>query len=169
MLALRADEEGELSPEELADREANAKGFKQRLIELGPAYVKLGQILSTRPDLLPESYIRELESLQDDVGPISLAEVEETIEAELGARVSKLFDFFDPAPLGTASLGQVHGARLRSGRAVVVKVQRPRVRVSLAEDIEFFKELAAFMVTHTSVGAHDRRQRPESVGSVPLR
>ncbi len=152
LLDLSADEE-ELPADELADREANAKGFKKRLVELGPAYVKLGQVLSTRPDLLPEQYIRELESLQDDVGPIPLQEVEDTIEGELGGRLSKLFDFFDPEPLGTASLGQVHGARLRGGREVVVKVQRPNIRSALAEDLEFFNELAAFMSSHTGVGA----------------
>ena len=152
LLALSADDEQELPPDEVADREAHAKGFKMRLIELGPAYVKLGQVLSTRPDLLPEPYIRELESLQDDVGAIPLQEVEDTIEAELGGRISKLFDFFDPEPLGTASLGQVHGARMRGGRAVVVKVQRPHIKAALAEDIEFFKELAQFMAAHTSVG-----------------
>ena len=153
LLALGASEEGELPPQEAADAEAHALGFRRRLIELGPAYVKLGQVLSTRPDLLPSPYIRELESLQDDVGPVPLDEVKATIETELGARMSKLFDFFDPEPLGTASLGQVHGARLRGGRAVVVKVQRPNIRASLAEDIEFFAELAAFMAAHTSVGA----------------
>ena len=152
LLDLSADEE-ELPADELADREANAKGFKNRLVELGPAYVKLGQVLSTRPDLLPEQYIRELESLQDDVGPIPLQEVEGTIESELGGRLSKLFDFFDPEPLGTASLGQVHGARLRGGREVVVKVQRPNIRSALADDLEFFNELAAFMSAHTGVGA----------------
>ena len=153
LLALGAGDDDELPPDETADRETHAAGFKRRLIELGPAYVKLGQVLSTRPDLLPAPYIRELESLQDDVGPIPLGDVEATIESELGARLSKLFDFFDPEPLGTASLGQVHGARLRGGRAVVVKVQRPHIRAALAEDIEFFRELAVFMAAHTSVGA----------------
>ena len=152
LLALGAADEKDLPPDELANIEANAAGFKTRLIELGPAYVKLGQVLSTRPDLLPKPFIRELESLQDDVGQIPLSEVEDAIEAELGGRLSKLFDFFDPDPLGTASLGQVHGARLRGGRAVVVKVQRPNIRAALADDIEFFKELAAFMSAHTSVG-----------------
>ncbi len=153
LLALGVDDEGERSSEELADIEAYAAGFKNRLIELGPAYVKLGQMLSTRPDLLPAPYIHELESLQDDVGQIPLEEIEATIQSELGARLSKLFDFFDPEPLGTASLGQVHGARLRGGRAVVVKVQRPHIRAALAEDIEFFRELATFMASHTSVGS----------------
>ena len=153
LLTLGVDDEAERSSEELADIEAQAAGFKNRLIELGPAYVKLGQMLSTRPDLLPAPYIRELESLQDDVGQIPLEEIEATIQSELGARLSKLFDFFDPEPLGTASLGQVHGARLRGGRAVVVKVQRPHIRAALAEDIEFFRELATFMASHTSVGS----------------
>ncbi len=153
LLELGATEEDELLPEEASDREAHAIGFRKRLVELGPAYVKLGQVLSTRPDLLPAPYISELESLQDDVGPIPIEEVEATIQSEFGGRLSKLFDFFDPEPLGTASLGQVHGARLRGGRAVVVKVQRPRVRAILAEDIQFFKELAGFIAAHTSVGA----------------
>jgi len=152
LLALGASDDEELPAEKLADVEANAVGFKKKLVELGPAYVKLGQVLSTRPDLLPAPFIRELESLQDDVGPIPLEQVHETIEKELGARISKLFEFFDPEPLGSASLGQVHGARLREGRPVVVKVQRPNIRAALAEDIEFFRELARFMAAHTGVG-----------------
>src|SRR4051794_28863117 len=137
--------EDELPPEELAERHEQAAGFRKRLVELGPAYVKLGQVLSTRPDLLPEPYIRELERLQDDVGPISLEEVEQTIQEELGGRLSKLFASFDPEPLATASLGQVHAATLREGRQVIVKVQRPNVRASLADDLVFFHELAEFM------------------------
>ena len=144
--------EDDLPPEEIAEQKAHAVGFRKRLVELGPAYVKLGQVLSTRPDLLPEAYIRELETLQDDVGPIPFDEVEQIIEEELGGRISKLFDFFDSEPLGTASLGQVHGARMRGGREVVVKVQRPHIRASLADDLEFFHELAVFMSEHTSVG-----------------
>ena len=152
LLALRGDDDDEVPAEELADIESNAVGFRKKLVELGPAYVKLGQVLSTRPDLLPAPFIRELESLQDDVEPVPLELVEEAIEKELGARISKLFDFFDPTPLGSASLGQVHGARLRGGRAVVVKVQRPHIRAALAEDIEFFRELAEFMAAHSGVG-----------------
>lgn len=144
--------EEDLPPEEVAEQKAHAVGFRKRLVELGPAYVKLGQVLSTRPDLLPEAYIRELETLQDDVGPIPYDAVEQIIEEELGGRISKLFDFFDAEPLGTASLGQVHGARMRGGREVVVKVQRPNIRASLADDLEFFHELAVFMSEHTSVG-----------------
>jgi ubiquinone biosynthesis protein len=153
MALLSSDnDDDELLPQDVAEREAHAIGFRKRLVELGPAYVKLGQVLSTRPDLLPPPYIKELEKLQDDVGQIPLQEIEEAIEHELGGRLSKLFDSFDPDPIGTASLGQVHAATLRGGREVVVKVQRPHVKQALAGDLEFFRELAQFMASHTSVG-----------------
>lgn len=129
-----------------------AEAFRDRLVELGPAYVKLGQVLSTRPDLLPPDYIAELEKLQDDVGPIPTSDVVDIIEAELCARSSKLFASFDEEPLGTASLGQVHAAQLRDGRPVVVKVQRPHVRNQLADDLEFFHQLAQFLSDHTAAG-----------------
>ena len=132
---------------------ARATAFRERLVELGPAYVKLGQVLSTRPDLLPEPYIEQLQQLQDDVGEIPYEEVEEIVQKELGGRISKLFASFETKPLGTASLGQVHAAELRDGRPVVVKVQRPRIRSRLADDIEFFRELARFLTAHSAAGA----------------
>jgi predicted unusual protein kinase regulating ubiquinone biosynthesis (AarF/ABC1/UbiB family) len=127
--------------------------FRKRLVELGPAYIKLGQVLSTRPDLLPANYISELEKLQDDVGEIPVVAVEDIIEEELHGRISKLFASFDPEPIGTASLGQVHAAELRDGRPVVVKVQRPNIRNLLADDLAFFHELAGFLAERTSAGA----------------
>jgi len=130
-----------------------AVAFRKRLVELGPAYIKLGQVLSTRPDLIPETYVRELEKLQDEVPPIPYEEAEQVVESELGARMSKLFESFEREPLGTASLGQVHAAVLRGGRDVVVKVQRPNIRELLADDLEFFRELAGFMTKHTGIGA----------------
>jgi len=142
-------ESGELDG---APSREKATAFRRRLVELGPAYVKLGQVLSTRPDLLPESYIEELETLQDDVGPIPTEEVRATIEEELVARISKLFECFEDEPIGTASLGQVHAATLRDGRRVVVKVQRPHIREQLADDIEYFRELAEFLTAHTEAG-----------------
>ena len=138
-----------------------AVGFRKRLVELGPAYVKLGQVLSTRPDLLPESYVAELARLQDDVTPIPVEQVVDVIESELGARLSKLFGDFDEKPLGAASLGQVHAATLRGGRSVVVKVQRPDIRPQLADDLEFFRELAGFLAAHTEAG-----QRIDLVGVI---
>lgn len=130
-----------------------ARAFRERLVDLGPAYIKLGQVLSTRPDLLPRPYIEELEHLQDDVPPMPYEQIELTVETELGARISKLFASFEQTPLGSASLGQVHGAELRDGRSVVVKVQRPNLRAQLGEDIEYFRELATFLTEHTSAGS----------------
>ena len=130
-----------------------AKAFRERLVELGPAYIKLGQVLSTRPDLLPLAYITELEHLQDDVPEMPFEQVEQTIEEELHARTSKLFASFEDKPLGSASLGQVHAAQMRDGRSVVVKVQRPGLKEQLADDIEYFRELAKFLSAHTAAGA----------------
>ena len=141
--------------EDVKDGESagKARAFRDKLVELGPAYIKLGQVLSTRPDLLPRTYIDELEHLQDAVPPMEYDLVEATIESELGARISKLFASFERDPLGSASLGQVHAAELRDGRSVVVKVQRPNLREQLSEDIEFFRELAGFLTEHTSAGS----------------
>ena len=141
------------SGEDHAGSPRRAEAFRKRLVELGPAYIKLGQVLSTRPDLLPESYIGELEKLQDDVEQIPVDQVEDIIEQELGGRLSKLFAVFEDKPLGTASLGQVHAAELRDGRPVVVKVQRPNIRNALADDVAFFRELASFLSEHTPAGS----------------
>jgi predicted unusual protein kinase regulating ubiquinone biosynthesis (AarF/ABC1/UbiB family) len=135
------------------DVEEKAVAFRRRLVELGPAYVKLGQVLSTRPDLLPPVYVRELARLQDDVPPVPFADVERIVTEELRGRLGKLFGSFDEEPLGSASLGQVHAATLRNGRDVVVKVQRPDIRASLSDDILFFQELAGFLASHTTAGA----------------
>jgi predicted unusual protein kinase regulating ubiquinone biosynthesis (AarF/ABC1/UbiB family) len=139
-------------PDDEQPVDARAVALKERLIELGPAYIKLGQVLSTRPDLVSPAYVKELEHLQDAVPPMALEEVEEIIEQELGAKISKLFGSFEDKPLGSASLGQAHGAQLRDGRDVVVKIQRPGIREVLADDIDFFKELANFLAAHTSAG-----------------
>ncbi|MFN2399882.1 MAG: ABC1 kinase family protein [Gemmatimonadaceae bacterium] len=132
---------------------SRAAAFRKRLVDLGPAYIKLGQVLSTRPDLIPDSYIAELERLQDDVGAIPYTDVERTIEQTFSARMSKLFASFDDTPLGTASLGQVHAAELRDGRPVVVKVQRPGIRDALADDLAYFRELARFLTNRTRAGS----------------
>jgi predicted unusual protein kinase regulating ubiquinone biosynthesis (AarF/ABC1/UbiB family) len=142
----------ESRPGDDTSSDAKAVAFRERLVELGPAYIKLGQILSTRPDLLPPNYVKELEHLQDEVPPMEFTDVESCIEEELGARINKLFLEFDHTPLGSASLGQVHAAKLRDGRDVVVKVQRPGLREQLSQDIEFFRELANFLAAHTSAG-----------------
>lgn len=152
LLELGTDTGDESTISENAEVAGRAQAFRKKLLELGPSYIKLGQMLSTRPDLLPVQYIIELEQLQDDVPPLDFEDVERTIQEEFGARISKLFAEFEEKPLGSASLGQVHGALLRDGRSVVVKVQRPKIRELLAEDMEFFREVAKFMTSHTSAG-----------------
>jgi len=129
-------------PEELADD----------LERMGPTFVKLGQLLSSRADLLPAPYLAALARLQDKVKPFSFAEVEEIVQSELGVRISKAFALFDPTPIAAASLGQVHAAALRDGRPVVVKVQRPGIREQIIEDFEVLSELAAFFDEHTKIG-----------------
>lgn len=119
---------------------------------MGPTFVKLGQLLSTRADLLPHPYLTALSRLQDKVEPITYHEVRTVIEDELGVRVSKAFAEFDEKPLAAASLGQVHRARLRNGREVAVKVQRPHIRRRITEDLEALLEVAGMVDRRTEVG-----------------
>lgn len=142
-------EKGDPAPEQLADD----------LEKMGPTFVKLGQLLSTRPDFLPLPYIEALTRLQDKVGPFPYEEVEKIVAAELGARVSKLFCEFDPTPIAAASLGQVHKAALRDGRLVAVKVQRPAIRERIAEELEALDEIAQFLDKHTETGRRYEFQR----------
>ena len=134
---------------EVAER---AAAFASALKEMGPTYVKFGQLLSTRPDIVPHEYIAALESLQDAVEPFSFADVERIVEEELGAKISKVFDTFESIPVAAASLGQVHRAVLRDGREVVVKVQRPNIRARVREDLEVFTEIAQSLEAHTDLG-----------------
>ena len=134
------------APEELADD----------LEKMGPTFIKFGQLLSSRPDLLPEPYLKALARLQDKVKPFPYEHVEEIIASELGIRMSKAFSFFEQKHLAAASLGQVHRAALRDGRPVVVKVQRPEIRKQIAEDFEVLEEIAAFFDEHTDIGRRYR-------------
>lgn len=123
---------------------------------MGPTYVKLGQVLSGRPDLLPDTYRQALTRLQDNVKPFSYEEVERIIEQQLGVRISKAFSEFAQEPIAAASLGQVHEARLRDGRRVVVKIQRPDIRPQITQDFEILTGLAQTMDAHTKVGRRYR-------------
>ncbi len=140
-------------PEVAADAQADAAADAQELAgdleKLGPTFIKLGQVLSSRGDLLPPAYVAALARLQDDVAPFSYGEVEKIVESELGVRISKAFLEFESEPLAAASLGQVHRARLRDGRAVAVKVQRPDIRERVQEDLGAFAEIASFFDQHT--------------------
>jgi len=136
-------------PGEAAD---DARALADRLEEMGATFVKLGQLLSTRPDLLPEPYIDALGHLQDQVDPLGFDVIEEVVTSELGTNISRAFRTFDARPLASASLGQVHRATLRDGRPVAVKVQRPGVRRQVAADMDAIEELAEFVDAHTRIG-----------------
>jgi ubiquinone biosynthesis protein len=122
------------------------------LERMGPTFIKLGQLLSTRPDILPPPYLHALARLQDRVEPFSFGEVERIVAAELGVRLSKAFSEFDATPVAAASLGQVHRAAMRDGRRVAVKVQRPDIRERVAEDLEALADIAEFLDEHTEMG-----------------
>jgi len=116
--------------------------------ELGPTFVKLGQILSTRPDLIPPDFILEFEKLQDRVAPIPTSTAKEIIQSELGRPLEEVFASFDEEPLGSASLSQVHRATLKGGEVVAVKVQRPRVADIIEVDLEIMHHLAILAERH---------------------
>jgi len=121
------------------------------LEQLGPTYVKLGQLLSTRPDLLPAEYIRELEKLQDSVPPFPFKQVQQVLDEE-GLRTEDIFASFSEEPLASASIGQVHEAVLKTGEKVVVKVQRPGIGKIIENDLEILYELVGMLEKHTKWG-----------------
>ena len=134
------------------ERNQDANQLATDLEELGPTFVKIGQLLSTRGDLLPPIYLDALSRLQDDVEEFSVEEVEKIIQGELGIRISKAFSSFERKPLAAASLGQVHLATLRDGREVAIKVQRPGIRKQITEDLDSLAAIAEFMDRHTEFG-----------------
>ena len=138
----------ELSPETTASADELAKDLER----LGPTFIKLGQLLSTRADLMPPAYLEALTKLQDQIEPFKFEEVERIVSGELGVRISKAFTDFEPSPIAAASLGQVHRARMRDGRDVVVKVQRPNIRDLIVDDLEALNEIAQFLDTRTEMG-----------------
>ncbi len=129
-----------------------AAGLADDLEAMGPTFVKLGQLMSSRVDLFTPAYIEALSRLQDDVEPFAFDEVEQIISDELQVRLSTVFPTFDRTPLAAASLGQVHRATLRDGREVVVKIQRPGIRAQVQEDMEVLSDLAEFLDKHSEIG-----------------
>jgi ubiquinone biosynthesis protein len=143
------DEEAPPSNTTFADL---SKRFVLDLEKLGPTYIKIGQLLSTRPDLLPQPFLDALARLQDDVAPFPFVQAEEIVTNELGVRLSKAFSRFESEPLAAASLGQVHRAAMRDGREVVVKVQRPGIRARVVSDLEVLQVFAEVADKHTESG-----------------
>ena len=147
--------EGSVLPDEIAAESteaAPAEDLAADLERLGPTFIKLGQLLSTRADLLPGPYLDALTRLQDHIEPFAYEEVERIVSGELAVRMSKAFADFDPTPLAAASLSQVHRAYMRDGRDVVVKVQRPNIRDLIVSDLESLNEIAHFLDQHTELG-----------------
>jgi len=124
------------------DRSTRGIRVKQMLEELGPTFVKFGQLLATRPDVVPQDIIVELRRLQDDVRPEPFDKIREVVEQDLGLTLEQAYEWFDEVPIGSASVGQVHVAGLPGGQEVVVKVQRPEAKATLGADIDLLYRLA---------------------------
>lgn len=146
----------EMQTKEYTERELSKLSIGERLRlsfeELGPTFIKLGQIMSTRPDLLPREIIHEMEKLQDAVAPFSISDVKQVIEFELGDKLENIFREFKEEPIAAASIGQVHRAKLLSGKDVVVKVQRPNIEKNIELDLGILKDLADFIDNRTKLG-----------------
>jgi predicted unusual protein kinase regulating ubiquinone biosynthesis (AarF/ABC1/UbiB family) len=132
--------------------EERGEALARDLEAMGPTFIKVGQLLSTRPDLLPVEYLVALSRLQDRVEPFDSAEAEEILVDELGVRISKAFSRFDSEPIASASLGQVHYAEMRDGRPAAVKIQRPGARTQVISDLQAMEDIAEVMARRTELG-----------------
>ncbi|MEW6672426.1 MAG: AarF/ABC1/UbiB kinase family protein [Thermodesulfobacteriota bacterium] len=141
---------------EREEKLTGAERIRMALEELGSTYIKLGQVLSTRPDLVPDRIIKELAKLQDDVPPFPFPEVQRIVEKELSLPLEELFESFEKSPFGSASIGQVHKARLKEGESVAIKVQRPGIKRIIEIDLEIMLHLATLMERHVEELAFHR-------------
>jgi predicted unusual protein kinase regulating ubiquinone biosynthesis (AarF/ABC1/UbiB family) len=163
-------EEDALKQDEAQQAGGRPEDLARDLEAMGPLFVKLGQLLSTRPDLLPQPYLDALARLHDNVEPVPYGEIETVVQEDLGVRMSKAFESFDPQPLASASLGQVHRATLRDGRPVVVKVQRPGIREVVLGDLDLLDDVAAALDRHSDLGRrHAFRELGEEFHKTLLR
>ncbi len=137
-----------------------AQRVRLAMEELGPTFIKLGQLLSTRPDLLPLEYIQELEHLQDQVAPEKIDKIRQQIQEQLGASPEELFADFDPTPIAAASIAQVHRARTKDGREVVLKIRRPNIVKTMQTELEILEDLAGLI--------KKRRLLPETIDPVRM-
>ena len=133
-------------------RQRQAVWIREGLLELGPTFIKVGQLFSTRADLFPVAYVNELSKLQDQVPAFGYEQVEKIIQEDLGKSISQLFASFDPIPLAAASLGQVHKAKLTSGEEVVVKIQRPGLKKLFTIDLAILQKITQYFQNHPKWG-----------------
>jgi predicted unusual protein kinase regulating ubiquinone biosynthesis (AarF/ABC1/UbiB family) len=143
---------GVTEAKQAARRKAQAVWIRTTLLDLGPTFIKVGQLFSTRADIFPGEYVEELAKLQDKVPAFSYEQVEKIIQQELGKKIPELFHTFEPIPLAAASLGQVHKAILHSGEAVVVKVQRPALKKLFEIDLQILKGITRYFQNHRKWG-----------------
>ena len=143
---------GMTEPKQATRRKVQAIWIRNTFLDLGPTFIKVGQLFSTRADIFPSEYVEELSKLQDRVPAFSYEQVETIIEEELGKKVPQLFHSFEPIPLAAASLGQVHKAVLHTGESVVVKVQRPGLKKLFEIDLKILKGIASYFQNHPKWG-----------------
>ncbi len=143
---------GVTEAKQAARRKAQAIWIRNTLLDLGPTFIKVGQLFSTRADIFPVEYVEELAKLQDKVPAFSYEQVETIIQQELGKKIPELFETFEPIPLAAASLGQVHKAILHSGESVVVKVQRPGLKKLFEIDLQILKGITRYFQSHPKWG-----------------
>ncbi|MEH2122368.1 ABC1 kinase family protein [Nostoc sp.] len=143
---------GVTEAKQAARRKTQAVWIRNTLLDLGPTFIKVGQLFSTRADIFPGEYVEELAKLQDKVPAFSYEQVESTIEKELGKKIPELFHNFEPIPLAAASLGQVHKAVLHTGESVVVKVQRPGLKKLFEIDLQILKGITRYFQNHPKWG-----------------
>src|SRR5438270_2751110 len=148
LFVYRGAEEGRSKERQL---ERQGAWLRENLIALGPTFIKIGQALGTRADLLPLAYVRELSTLQDRVPPFPTAEAFARVEAELGRKLSEAYAEIDSEPVASASLGQVYRARLHTGQEVAVKVQRPHLREAVGFDISVLARITRFLAWFPSL------------------
>lgn len=143
---------GFTAEKQAARRRKQAVWIRENFLNLGPTFIKLGQLFSTRADLFPIEYVEELSKLQDRVPAFDYEQVKETIEADFAKPIDKLFSSFDPIPLAAASLGQVHKARLFNGEDIVVKIQRPGLKQLFTIDLAILRQIARYFQNHREWG-----------------
>jgi len=149
--------QGQMTAEAQSDRRRSlAVWVRETLLELGPTFIKVGQLFSTRADLFPTEFVDELSKLQDRVPAFSYEQVVTIIEADLGKPVSEIYRNLDPIPLAAASLGQVHRAQLPTGEEVVVKVQRPGLKRLFSIDLEILRGITSYFQSHPKWGGNGR-------------